>query len=187
MDRMTAGARARATYEDLLQVPDHLIAELIDGELFTSPRPRPRHAVAAGAVHDALRRQYGHGGPTGWWILFEPDVHLGDDVVVPDLAAWRRERVPDLVELDTITVVPDWICEVTSPRTGRLDRIAKMPLYARHAVRFAWIVDPEQRFLEVFRLDAGRWVTIGTYSGEQRVHAEPFDEVELNLAELWGK
>ncbi len=168
-------------------VPEHLVAEIIGGELYTSPRPRPRHARASSALGGYLEPAFGHGrgGPGGWWILFEPELHLAEDVLVPDLAGWRLERLPQLPETVGITVVPDWVCEVISPSTGRLDRVEKLPVYARNGVAFAWIVDPEQRTLEVLRLEDGRWTVAGLYGGDQTVAAEPFEAVQIDLKSLW--
>jgi Uma2 family endonuclease len=184
---MAARERQRATYQDLLNVPDRFIAELIDGELYASPRPRPRHSFAAIRLSNWLGPAYdrGDGGPGGWLFLFEPELHLGEDALVPDLAGWRRERIPEFPETAAIDLAPGWVCEVTSPSTGRLDRIEKLPAYANHSVSYAWLIDPEQRSLEVLRLENGRWVVIGTHARDQRVHAEPFSELELNLSDLW--
>jgi len=190
---MKARVRDRATYADLERVPETLVAELIDGELFTSPRPRRRHARASSRLGARLAHPYefGEGGPGGWIFYDEPELHLGpvpDEIVlIPDLAGWRAERLSEMSDDDhRFRVVPDWICEVTSPSTGGLDRIRKMPLYAQHGVGHAWLIDPEWRSLEVCRLNGQVWTTVAVYSGEQRVHAEPFDAIELNLAELWG-
>jgi Uma2 family endonuclease len=180
-----------ATYDDLLAVPENLVAELIDGELYTSPRPGGPHGTAYSALGMLLGPpfHFGRGGPGGWWILDEPEIHFGvradTQVVVPDLAGWRRERMPEVPADHRFRVVPDWVCEIVSPSTGRLDRAVKMPLYAKHGVSHAWIVDPEQRTLEVFRLESGRWVVLETYSRDQRVSAEPFEAVELDLKDLW--
>jgi Uma2 family endonuclease len=178
----------RATYDDLLQVPDHLVAEIVDGDLYTSPRPRPRHAKAATSLAMRLGPpyQFGEGGPGGWLILIEPELHLGEDVLVPDLAGWRIERLSELPEEVGITVAPDWICEVISPSTGRLDRVKKLPIYARERVAHAWLIDPLQRTLEVLRLQDGRWTVIGLHAGDDTVSAEPFDAVALKLAFLWA-
>jgi Uma2 family endonuclease len=181
-----------ATYDDLLTVPESMVAELIDGELHTSPRPRGPHGTTATQLAGWLvpRFRFGEGGPGGWWIVGEPEVHFGaradTQVTVPDLAGWRRERMPEVPRDHRYRVVPDWICEIASPSTARLDRAVKMPLYAQHGVRYVWIIDPEERVLEVFRLEAGDWLLVGTYSQEQRVNAEPFEEIELDLRYLWA-
>jgi Uma2 family endonuclease len=180
------------TYDDLLAVPDNLVAELIDGELYTSPRPRGRHGAVSARLGARLTNffDFGDGGPGGWWILDEPELHFGAradvQVVVPDLGGWRRERMPEVPDDHRYRVVPDWVCEIASPSTARLDRAVKLPLYARHGVSYAWIIDPEQRTLEVFRLESGRWVVLATYGRDQRVRAEPFDAVELDLKDLWA-
>lgn len=178
---------APATYEDLLAVPDHLVAEIVDGELHTSPRPAPRHADASSGLGGALRGPFdrGRGGPGGWRILFEPELHLGRDVLVPDLAGWRRERMPQVPDEAYISLVPDWVCEVLSPSTAALDRARKLPIYAREQVSHAWLVDPIARTLEVLRLEAGRWVLVGTWAGTATVHAEPFEALGLDLTLLW--
>jgi Uma2 family endonuclease len=176
-----------ATYEDLLAVPEHLVAEIVDGELVTSPRPGGRHANAAswlGAVLVGPYRQ-GIGGPGGWIILDEPELHLGGHVLVPDLAGWRRERMPAPPEEPFFTVPPDWVCEVLSPRTGVLDRKRKLPIYASEEVGYVWLIEPVLRTLEVYRRSGLQWSLLGTFAEEDRVRAEPFDAVELELGRLW--
>jgi Uma2 family endonuclease len=139
-------ARRRATYDDLIAVPEHLIAEIIDGELITSPRPAPPHALACSGILSVLFDRFngppggGESSPGGWWILYEPELHFGDDVLVPDLAGWRRDRMPDLPEIAYFTLAPDWVCEVISPSSGRLDRVRQMPIYARERVEHVWLV-----------------------------------------------
>ena len=177
-----------ATYDDLRAVPDHLVAELIGGELITSPRPGLRHANAASLLGHELIGPFrrGIGGPGGWVILDEPELHLTADVIVPDLAGWRRERLAGLaVDATTISVAPDWFCEVLSPSTVRLDRARKLPLYAHHAVSFGWLLDPIAKTLEVLRLTDGQWLLVGTYEGDARVRAVPFEAVEIDLGILW--
>jgi Uma2 family endonuclease len=182
--------KKKATYEDLMAVPEHLVAEIIDGELFTSPRPASPHAYAGVAAStDLFSRFNGPPGsadaPGGWWILPEPELHLGEDVLVPDLAGWRCERMPKIPNVVGFTLAPDWVCEVASPSTSRIDRNRKMPIYAREGVAHMWIVHPLLRTLEVYRLDAGRWIVAANHGGSDRVRAEPFDAVELDLARWW--
>ena len=180
-------AKRNATYEDLLAVPDHLVAEIVAGVLYTNPRPASPHAHAASTlgmdVGSAFHR--GRGGPGGWWILDEPELHLGLDILVPDLAGWRRERMPAVPDTAWFSLGPDWICEVVSPSTGRLDRTAKLPVYAREGVACAWLIDPLQRTLEVFSLRDGRWVLAATHAGDEHIRAVPFEAVELELGALW--
>jgi Uma2 family endonuclease len=177
----------RATYDDLLRVPDHVVAELIDGEIHTTPRPSPRHQAASSGLGGALHGPFdrGRGGPGGWRILDEPELHLGAEVVVPDLAGWRRERLPVLPEDAFIAMAPDWICEVVSPSTAALDRVRKLSIYAREQVAHAWLVDPLARTLEVLRLEHGRWTIVSTWSGLAVLRAEPFDALDLDLSLLW--
>jgi Uma2 family endonuclease len=185
---MADAARKVATYEDVLAAPPHMIAEIVDGELILSPRPASRHAVATSTLGEELGPPFkrGRGGPGGWVIVDEPELHLVTNILVPDLAGWRRERMPVLPDAPFLTMAPDWICEVLSPGSGRFDRKRKMPLYGQAGVRNAWLVDPEERTLEVFRFIDGRWSLLGTFSDDERVRAEPFDAIELDLALLWA-
>jgi Uma2 family endonuclease len=177
----------RASYEDLLQLPDHVVGELIDGQLIVSPRPAVPHAAAgSGLGADLLVLfQRGRGGPGGWWILDEPELHLGEDVLVPDVAGWRKQRMPSLPNTPAIELPPDWVCEILSPATARLDRTIKTRVYARARVGHLWMVDPLARTLEVFRLMAEHYVLVATDAGDERVRAEPFDAAELDMAAWW--
>jgi Uma2 family endonuclease len=179
--------REQATYQDLLKVPENMVAELIEGELYTSPRPRGHHTNAASGMGFLLGPPYhfGRGGPGGWWILNEPEVHFGANVLVPDLAGWRRERMPEIPTGHAFSVVPDWICEVLSPSTARLDRAKKLPIYARNGVQYAWIVDVDDQYLEVRRLENGAWHEVAVFTGDV-VRAEPFEAIELDMTLVWG-
>ena len=185
---MAARLREHATYEDLLKVPENMVAELIEGELFASPRPAGPHSRASSRLGFILGPPYdlGRGGPGGWWLIDEPEVHFTRNVLVPDLAGWRRERMPDLPQSHVYSIVPDWICEVVSPSSGRLDRIKKMPVYAREGVAHAWIVDPLQQMLEVFANAGETWKVIATHSENEVVRIAPFEEIEVDLTLLWG-
>ncbi|HEX7596581.1 MAG TPA: Uma2 family endonuclease [Polyangia bacterium] len=185
---MAEPAKKPATYEDVLAAPPHKIAEIVDGEFILSPRPASPHAVAASAISEELGPPFkrGRGGPGGWIIIYEPELHFGSNVLVPDLAGWRRERMAVVPNAQFFTLAPDWICEVLSPGSARLDRKAKMPIYGREGVRNAWLVDPLERTLEVYRLVDARWSLLNTYADEERVRAEPFDAIELDLAILWA-
>ncbi len=176
-----------ATYDDLLAVPSHLVAEILDGELHTSPRPAPRHADAATGLSGALRGPFdrGRGGPGGWRILGEPELHLGRDVAVPDIAGWKRARLPRLPDKAYLDIAPDWVCEVLSPSTAAIDRVKKLTIYAREGVGHAWLVDPIDQTLELLALERSRWVLVATYAGADVVRAEPFDAIDLDLALLW--
>ena len=178
-----------ATYDDLVAVPDHLVAEIVDGELWTSPRPAPRHATVQGALGALVTfpLQFGRGGPGGWRILPEPELHLGDQAVVPDIAGWRIERMPQLPDTAYFAVSPDWVCEILSPSTALLDRAKKLRVYAEHRVRHAWLVDPILRTLEVLRLADGRWTLLETHAGDLVVRAEPFESLGLELSLMWGE
>lgn len=185
---MSAIPRRPATYEDLFDLPEHLVGEILHGQLITQPRPGPRHARSASVVGAELMGPYdkGHGGPGGWWILDEPELHLGSHILVPDLAGWRRERMPVFPETAYFTLAPDWVCEVLSPGTARVDRVVKMPIYAEQGVEWIWLVDPDQRTLEVYRLLQGHWLLEQTAQQNDAVTAPPFAEHRFSLADLWA-
>jgi len=172
-----------------MQVPDHLVAEIIDGELFTSPRPAMPHAWTSTVLSQDLGPLNGRGSGAnrlgGWWIVVEPELHLGEDVLVPDLAAWRHERMQAIPDAPFVTLAPDWVCEVISPSTGRIDRSRKMNVYAREGVRHLWFVDPLAHTLEIYRLEDGRWIVAKTHGGNEIVHAEPFDAIAITLEHWW--
>jgi Uma2 family endonuclease len=185
---VVAPALEHATYADILALPDHVVGELIGGELFVSPRPAPRHALALSALGEELGPPFkrGRGGPGGWMIVIEPELHLGADVVVPDIAGWRRERMPEMPVTEAyLTLAPDWLSEVQSPATAALDRGRKLPLYAAQRVSHVWMVDPVAQTLEVLRLDGDTYRIVMVASGADRVRAEPFDAIELDLSILW--
>jgi Uma2 family endonuclease len=186
---MADPAKRRATYEDVLAAPENMIAEIIDGELSLSPRPAKPHAAAATALGEELGPPFkrGRGGPGGWILLDEPELHLDDDVLVPDLGGWRRERMPVMTNDEPyFSLVPDWVCEVLSPGTEASDRARKLPIYARAEVAHVWLVDPLQRTLEVLRRQGHEWLIVLVATGEERVRAEPFDAIELELGVLWA-
>lgn len=187
---MSTEARRRpATYEDLLAVPDHLIAEILDGDLLVSPRPSPRHALATtglgGALFDRFARPAGDEPPGGWWILYEPELHLAEDIVVPDIAGWRRKRLTTLPDTPFLELAPDWVCEVLSPTTEAIDRGRKMEIYAREAVGYLWLLNPVQRTLETYRLADARWTLLATHVGDTSIRAEPFETVGLDMSRWW--
>jgi Uma2 family endonuclease len=174
-----------ATYDDLRDVPDNYVAEMFDGELYASPRPALPHAHATTVLSTKLGSSFHHHGAGGWVILYEPELHFRNDVLVPDLAGWRRERLPALPADAYLTLAPDWVCEVLSPSTETLDRGKKLRIYAQEGVGHAWLVDPLLQTLEVLTLAAGRWVLLGTHEGSISVRAPPFGAIELELGSLW--
>ncbi|MBK8598580.1 MAG: Uma2 family endonuclease [Holophagales bacterium] len=179
--------RREATYEDLLALPDDVLGQLVEGELHATPRPAIDHQRASSVLGIRLGDPFdlGGGGPGGWWIVDEPELHLDWNVLVPDLAGWRRERLPELPREAFFTLAPDWVCEVLSPSTARLDRVKKLSIYAREGVGHAWLVDPVLETLEVFRRQGEAWLLVLTAGGDDIVRAEPFDAIELTLTGLW--
>lgn len=185
---MSQPAHKAPTYADVLAAPPNQVAEILLGELHLSPRPARRHGRAASVLGMDLGSAFerGRGGPGGWVIFYEPELHLASDIVVPDLAGWRRERFPvDDSEEAYFTTPPDWVCEVLSPSTARYDRTAKLEIYARERIAHVWLIDPAARTLEVLALTGSRWLIAGTYAGDQVVHAPPFEAVGIELAALW--
>lgn len=180
-------AKKKATYEDLYHIPENMTGEIVDGVLFTSPRPSARHTHAASILGAEILPPYqlGRNGPGGWVILDETEIMLGENLLVPDLAGWRSERFPGLPKENWISVVPDWVCEILSPSTFRLDKMRKMPIYGRHGVPYLWLIDPVPKTLDVFKLESGRWVLLDAYVENGKVRAEPFEETEIELGNLW--
>lgn len=180
-------SRIPATERDLDALPEDVTGEILDGELIVHPRPDPPHTQAASFLTGALFAPFarGIGGPGGWVILIEPKIRFGSNLLVPDLAGWRKERFAAPAK-GPYLVIPDWVCEVLSPSTERFDRAGKLPLYAQEGVRHAWLLDPVLCTLEVLRLHEGRWLIVDTHEGEGTVRAEPFEEIELDLGSIWG-
>ena len=183
------GARA---FDAVEQAPEHMIAEVLDGRLYTSPRPRVRHARAASVLGVELGGSFdgeggGEGELGGWILLYEPELHFGEgpDIVVPDLCGWRRERMPQLPDAAFLELAPDWACEVLSPSTERIDRTKKRALYAREGVTHLWLVAPDTKVLEVFALEGTSYRLVGSWAEAELVRAPPFAALELALAGLW--
>jgi Uma2 family endonuclease len=185
--RRDSGPRPRATYQDVLDAPPHRVAEIVDGVLHTNPRPPTLHALAKSSLGHALSGPFrsGRGGPGGWWIIFEPELHLGEDVLVPDVAGWRRARMPDFPDTAYCTLAPDWVCEIPSASTRKLDLHGKRPIYARAGVEHLWLVDPVDRTLEAFELRNGQWVLIATAKDDDPMQVRPFEAITFSLADLW--
>lgn len=178
-----------ATYRDIEALPANMVGEIIGGILYANPRPSIPHAAAASAIGEELGPPFkrGRGGPGGWVILDEPELHFGEDVLVPDIAGWKRERMPEIPTSAYLTLAPDWLTEVLSPSTAGIDRGEKLPIYAQENVRHVWFVDPIAKTLEILRLEQDRYVLHTTFHGEARVRAEPFDAIELDLSLLWAR
>ncbi len=183
----TDTATPRATYQDVLDAPSHMVAEIVGGKLYTHPRPASPHTLASSGLGNLIGTpfHFGQGGPGGWWILDEPELHLGEDILVPDIAGWRRERMPVYPIKAYFTLVPDWVCEVLSPSTRKLDLGRKRGVYAREGVGYLWLVDPNVQSLEAFELHGTEWVLIDQLFDDAPVSLPPFEAISFNLGNLW--
>ncbi|MHB1644063.1 Uma2 family endonuclease [Acidithiobacillus sp. 'AMD consortium'] len=182
------GAERLARYEDLFGLPDNVVGEIIAGQLHTHPRPAPAHARASSVLGNKVGTPFDQGeggGPGGWWVLDEPELHLSEDILVPDLAGWRRERMPALPKTAWFEMAPDWVCEVISPATARTDRVLKLPRYAAADVAHCWLIDPDARTLEAYANQDGRWLLLGTWGGTDQAAIDPFAAITLDLSGLW--
>jgi Uma2 family endonuclease len=181
-------AKRLATYEDILALPPDCMGQVVDGQLHVQPRPALPHAGAASILGEELGPPFrrGRGGPGGWLILHEPELHLGADILVPDLAGWHRDRVPaEMLAAPYAIVAPDWVCEVLSASTQRIDRGTKRVAYARENVTHLWFIDPEAKSLEILRLDGTTYRIVDTFFEDAKVRAEPFEAIELDLGLVW--
>ena len=182
-------AQKYSLYDQLIALPETLTGEILNGQLHTQPRPSGPHALAGSSLGYELFGpfQKGRGGPGGWWIIDEPEIHfiLDTEVTVPDLAGWKRERMPVIPSGHRFEVVPDWVCEIVSPSTESKDREIKMPLYAKYGVQYAWLINPATRTLEAFELQDGTWTDLGNFSGDDLVAVAPFDAITIALSNLW--
>jgi len=178
-----------ASYADVLAAPEHMVAEILNGDLVLSPRPTYRHARASSGIGMSLSAYDGNPrgtDPGGWWILDEPELHFGPTVMVPDLAGWRRERLPEIPDVAWLELAPDWVCEVASANTRRYDRMVKSGLYLEHGVAWTWLVTPTEETIEVFHAEAGRWVLAASSVGAEPVRLPPFDLLELDVGRWWA-
>lgn len=185
---MSETASKAASYDDILALPENLVGEILNSQLHTHPRPAPKHAIAYSGLGGNLWNPFQRGisGPGGWWIIDEPEFHLGGDIFVPDLAGWRRERMPELPDTAWFELAPDWICEILSPATARTDRVIKMPLYAEEAVQYLWLVDPDLKTLEVYQLKESHWSLMASLKDDDPVCQPPYDAIKFPLDSLWG-
>ena len=183
----TAERTPRATYQDVLDAPAHRVAEIVDRTLHVSPRPPSLQALAKTSLVAGLGPAFcfGRGGPGGWRIMHEPELHLGEDILVPDIAGWRRERLPSIPETWGGVIAPDWVCETMSDSTREFDLNAKRPVYAREGTLHLWLVEPTDRTLEAFELREGQWVRIASVKDDDPVSIRPFDAITFSLGDLW--
>lgn len=177
-------------YDTIMALPVGVTGEIINGQLYTQPRPSGLHGFAESALNSRLFESFSGGrggGPGGWWIIVEPEVHfvVDTELAVPDLAGWQRVRMPNIPRDHRFVVVPDWVCEIASPSTANKDRILKMPLYARYGVPYLWLVDPLAQALEAYQLAKGSYTVLGHWQGQDFVSIAPFDAIQINLSDLW--
>ncbi len=185
---MAKPALKETLFDEFMALPEHHIGEIIHNVLYSQPRPAPKHAHTYSTLGYTVGGPFhgGIGGPGGWWILDEPELHINEHILVPDIAGWKRERMPALPDTAWFDLVPDWVCEILSPSTAQKDRMVKMPVYAELGVRHLWLIDPEIRTLEVYQLENKRWSLMASLSEDDKVSAVPFDAIEFNLDTLWA-
>lgn len=185
---MGSEAKKIATYNDILVLPEYLIGEIINGELITMPRPGPRHIRSSSKLGGTLTNSFDNDNsnlPGGWWILDEPELHIEANIIVPDLAGWRKELVPKIPTVKAyFEIVPNWVCEILSKKTAIIDRTEKLPFYHKIKVDYVWFINPEQKTLEIYVRKEDEWKIIN-FGGEQIVRAIPFNAIEINLGDLW--
>ena len=175
-----------ATYADLEAVPAHLVAEILDGALYTHPRPVARNGAASFALANTLGGpfQFGRGGPGGWTFIDESELHLGPHVVVPDLAGWRQERMPFVPDVAFIDFVPGWVCEILTPSTEKNDRGRKRRIYATYGLPHYWLLHVSKRQLEAYELRDGKFALFETFEDGADVDAPPFAAAPFSLSLL---
>jgi len=177
--------KTKTVYEQWLEVPETVVGEIIMGDLHMSPRPALKHGNASSSLLHELMGPYhkGKGGPGGWIIMREPEIHLAENIIVPDIGGWKRDRIPEITNETFFSVAPDWVCEVLSPSTAGFDRVKKMPLYLEQKVKHIWLIDPLLKTLEVFENNESSWVLIKTFMNTDKVRVVPFIEIDLSM--LW--
>ena len=184
---MSNPALKPASYEDILNLPENVVGEILNGYLETQPRPAPKHSLAASSIGAELVSpfQKGRGGVGGWWILDEPECHIEDEIFAPDLAGWQKARMPKLPETAWFEIVPDWVCEIISPSSIRRDRVTKMTIYARLGIAYFWLIDPQAQTLEAYQWHEGRWLLLGSFADDDMIEIAPFAAHRFSLANLW--
>lgn len=182
---MVKAKSAGDLYAELEKLPEHLVGEVLGGELVVRPRPGPRHTMAMSRMGARIGSLFDQDDRGDWWIFVEPELHLASDIVIPDLAGWRRERMPTLPKTAYFSLPPDWVCEILSESTASIDRSAKMPIYGREGVPYLWLVDPIIRTLEVFLLREAGWLLHSVHREDATVNAPPFEEASLRLSAWW--
>ncbi len=187
----TGGSKLRAKYQDIIDLPANLRGEILFGQLHTSPRPSPTHQKAMLKMAFRLEGKWGEdssGSESGTWVfLTEPELHLDRHIIVPDIAAWKAYRVgSSFYEKAAIKLVPDWVCEIQSPSTASLDRVAKSRVYHQLKISYYWLLDPVAMTLEVMKYSKPGWTQTGSYCDNDKVKAEPFADLELSLNWFWA-
>lgn len=185
---LLAPFKKTATYADLVALPENVTGQIIDRDLYATPRPAPRHLVAEGALQALLGGPFlfgSGGGPGDWWILMEPEVHMGPHVLVPDLAGWRKSGLPSPPTQGQFALAPDWVCDILSPSTQAFDHRKKRRVYAEQKVPHLWFVDPISRTIDVLRLSRDLYSIVDVFGGDEKSRLEPFEATELDLSLLW--
>lgn len=185
---MSESAIKDTLYDDFMNLPEHHIGEIINNTLYSQPRPAPKHTRTFSVLGGQLGGSFDWGGgdSSDWWIMDEPELHIEGHILVPDIAGWKRERMPELPETAWFEIVPDWLCEILSPSTAQKDRMVKMPVYAELGVKHLWLIDPILQTLEVYQLENQRWSLMASLRDEDMVSAVPFDAIEFSLGGLWA-
>ena len=189
---MTTAERQRptTTVDEWLREPAEKRYELIDGDLIEKAAPDFSHGSAqAGLIahlHPWFHQRDGGDRPGGWWIASEVDVVLDDNGFRPDIAGWRRERVPEMPKTRPVRVRPDWICEIVSESNATTDTIKKLRRYHQAGVPHYWLLDPATRTLAVYRHAAEGYQSVLVAEAGETARAEPFEAIELRIAALFG-
>lgn len=179
--------KIKSVHEQWIELPDHVVGEIISGELHVSPRPALKHGNATSSLLHELMGPFhkGKGGPGGWVIMMEPEIHLADHILVPDIGGWKRDKIPAITNETFFSISPDWVCEVLSPSTAGFDRVKKMPIYLEQNVKHIWLIDPILKTLEVFENNKTSWILVKTFMNDDKVRCVPFLEIEIDLSVLW--
>jgi len=169
-------------YEQIRALPEHVTGEILEpGVLRTMSRPARPHRRTHTSILRGLDGFDANFGGKGWWIEIEVEIRFpGGRLAVPDLSGFRVERVPELPDENPLHILPDWCCEILSPTTERVDRMVKLPLYARSGVPWIWLVDPNLHTIEVFETIDGRPALTAVGGDLDNAHLPPFGDLDIS-------